>query len=97
MRRYIGPLIGMVSFAVVYTVLRSRHADTGSTAPWAEPADRGSDEEPVLGYDGMDIQAVLPWLESANLDRATLHRIRDYERRHEARQSVLDLIDDLLN
>jgi len=52
--------------------------------------------EPVLGYDGMDLQTLVPWLESANLDRATLRRIRDYESRHQARQTVLQTVDDLL-
>jgi hypothetical protein len=53
--------------------------------------------EPVLGYDGMDLQTVVPWLESANLDRSTLLRIRAYETRNEAREAVLDTLDSLLS
>jgi|GEM_PF-6149663 len=60
-------------------------------------AERYDGAEPVLGYDGMDLQTVVPWLESANLDRATLLRIRTYETRNQARDAVLDTLDSLLD
>lgn len=54
------------------------------------------DEEPVLGYDGMDRDTLIAWLDDADLDEATLLHIRRYETSHENREPVLDRIDDLL-
>jgi hypothetical protein len=53
-------------------------------------------EEPVLGYDGMDRDTLLEWLDDADLDEATLLRIRRYETATQDREPVLDRIDDLL-
>jgi hypothetical protein len=53
-------------------------------------------EEPVLGYDGMDRDTLIAWLDDAGLDEATLLRVRRYEMAMEAREPVLDKIDDLL-
>jgi hypothetical protein len=96
--RLLGVVTGIAAFAVTYAFLRSRREVEGYERAAADGPDRfDSDEEPVLGYDGMDLQTVLPWLENANLDRATLHRVRAYERSSQQRQAVLDLIDDLLS
>ncbi|HEU0055491.1 MAG TPA: hypothetical protein VFQ39_20025, partial [Longimicrobium sp.] len=54
------------------------------------------DEEPVLGYDGMDRDTLVAWLDDANLDEETLLRIRRYEEEHEGREPVLSAVDDLL-
>jgi hypothetical protein len=54
------------------------------------------DEEPVLGYDGMDRDTLVAWLDDADLDEGTLLRIRRYEELHEDREPVLDKVDDLL-
>ncbi len=53
-------------------------------------------EEPVLGYDGMDRDTLVDWLDDADLDERTLLRIRRYEQDTEDREPVLDKIDDLL-
>jgi len=53
-------------------------------------------EEPVLGYDGMDRDTLVDWLDDADLDEETLLRIRRYEEATEAREPVLDKVDDLL-
>jgi hypothetical protein len=53
-------------------------------------------EEPVLGYDGMDRDTLVAWLDDADLDEGTLLRVRRYEEAGEAREPVLDKIDDLL-
>jgi hypothetical protein len=53
-------------------------------------------EEPVLGYDGMDRDMLVDWLDDADLDEATLLRVRRYEVANENREPVLDQIDDLL-
>jgi len=52
--------------------------------------------EPVLGYDGMDQEAILEWLPYAELDADLLEEIGRYEVATRAREPVLDLIDDLL-
>jgi hypothetical protein len=54
------------------------------------------DEEPVLGYDGMDRDTVVEWLHEATLDEATLMRMERYERTHHNREAVLDAITDHL-
>ena len=53
-------------------------------------------EEPILGYDGMDRDTLVDWLDDADLDEETLLRIRRYEEAGEAREPVLDKVDDLL-
>ncbi|HEU4558362.1 MAG TPA: hypothetical protein VFS20_10950 [Longimicrobium sp.] len=53
-------------------------------------------EEPVLGYDGMDRDTLIEWLDDADLDESTLLRIRRYELETDNREPVLDRIDDLL-
>jgi hypothetical protein len=55
-----------------------------------------ADEEPVLGYDGMDRDTLVEWLRDSSLDEETLLRIERYERQHENREPVLDAVDDLL-
>lgn len=49
-------------------------------------------EEPVLGYDGMDRDTLLDWLGDADLDGETLLRIERYERANLAREPVLDAL-----
>jgi hypothetical protein len=61
-----------------------------------EDDDETIEEEPVLGYDGMDRDTLIAWLEDADLDEATLLRIRRYETGNQDREPVLDRIDDLL-
>lgn len=53
-------------------------------------------EEPVLGYDGMDRDTLVDWLDDADLDETVLLRIRRYEEANGAREPVLDKVDDLL-
>jgi hypothetical protein len=53
-------------------------------------------EEPVLGYDGMDRDMLVDWLDDADLDEGTLLRVRRYEVGNENREPVLDKFDDLL-
>jgi hypothetical protein len=71
--------------------LRTRGGDGAAAAVVEE-----GEAEPVLGYDGMDPQTLIPWLESANLDRNTLQRVRTYEKAHRNRENVLGVLDDLL-
>ena len=52
--------------------------------------------EPLLGYDGMDVDALIDWMDSAGPDRTTLERMRDYESAHLAREGVLAAIAERL-
>lgn len=52
-----------------------------------------TDEEPILGYDGMNQETLLDWLDDADLDADTLMRTRWYEQRNLAREPVLDALD----
>lgn len=53
-------------------------------------------EEPVLGYDGMDQETLIDWLSEADLDEDTLLDIADYESRNRSRQPVISAVEDLL-
>jgi hypothetical protein len=61
-----------------------------------EDDDEALMEEPVLGYDGMDRDTLVDWLDDADLDESSLLRIRRYEQSVANREPVLDKIDDLL-
>src|SRR5215218_6037078 len=50
-------------------------------------------EEPVLGYDGMDRDTLVDWLDDADLDERALLDIRRYELGTGNREPVLDKID----
>jgi hypothetical protein len=52
--------------------------------------------EPVLGYDGMDQETVIDWLERAGLDGETLRTVEIYERANRRREPVLETLQDLL-
>ncbi|MDR0786373.1 MAG: hypothetical protein LBG44_00655 [Gemmatimonadota bacterium] len=53
-------------------------------------------EEPVLGYDGMDQETLLEWLQDAYLGDDELMGIAKYERATLDREPVLAMVDDLL-
>lgn len=69
---------------------------------WMLPTTRGDEgllddeEEPVLGYDGMDQETLIDWLGNAGLDRSSLLRARRYETANRRREPVLAAIGDLL-
>ena len=69
----------------------ARSPATGAIGEYAD-----TDEEPVLGYDGMDRDTLIDWLRDAALDESTLLRIERYERSKENREPVLDAVTDLL-
>lgn len=98
-------LFAGVAVGVIASAFRDFDNET-----WLVPAGVGGDdegdagmedddevEEPILGYDGMDVDTLLDWLDSAELDRGTLLRMHDYEESHLAREPVLTAIDDLLD
>jgi hypothetical protein len=91
----------MLAGAAVGVILTAfRNSETGG---WLMPAglagrlplpgDEDLDQEPVLGYDGMDQETLLDWLGDSELDPETLMRTRWYEQRHQAREPVLDALD----
>lgn len=103
MSRTLKLLIGVAAVGVVAAAFR----DTARRR-WLRPAvpfdddDQGGDftlgdQEPVLGYDGMDRDTLLDWLRDADLDRGTLLRIQAYESANLARGPVLDAVEDMLD
>lgn len=46
--------------------------------------------EPVLGYDGMDLDTVLAWIEEADPGPEQLFTLLEYERTHRDREAVVD-------
>ena len=67
----------------------------GSRGP-AGVAEEEVEEEPLLGYDGMDQETLLAWLADARLDRRTLTRIRRYESENLGREAVIEAVEELL-
>lgn len=56
----------------------------------------GGEMEPVLGYDGMDVDTLLDWLGDAELDSDTVERMHRYELAHRGRDAVLSALEDRL-
>ena len=89
-----GAAIGVIAIAF-------RDSDEGR---WIAPplrlrgeGEEDQDEaEPVLGYDGMDVDTLIGWMDGAAPDRVTLERMRAYEAAHLAREGVLTAIADRL-
>jgi hypothetical protein len=91
--RLLKLLVGIVAAGAVVAAFRDLRG-----GGWLRPALPGAveEEEPVLGYDGMDRDTLIDWLGDAALDAETLGRIRRYETAHQNREGVLASIDDLL-
>ena len=90
-----------VGAAVGVIVIAFRDPDQGRSLARALPGGGSLDDdvdetEPMLGYDGMDVGALLDWFDQAAPDRPLLERIRRYEMTHLAREAVLGALDDRL-
>ncbi len=90
-------LLGGAAAAVILHAFRDE--TTGGWLPPGGPtAPRfPADEEPVLGYDGMDRDMVIEWLRDSNFDQETLFRVHEYEATHQRREAVLEAIADLVD
>jgi hypothetical protein len=64
--------------------------------PRAGAEDELTDEEPFLGYDGMDQETLLDWIDIADPDEYTIQRISRYEEVNQRRQPVLDALEEFL-
>ena len=94
-------LLAGAAVAVIVIAFRDAENDrwllpAGMGERFNGPSDDELEEEPVLGYDGMDEDALLDWLQGAHLDDDTLLRARWYEQRHLSREAVLDALDSRL-
>jgi hypothetical protein len=90
----------LATAAITTILLAFRDRETGG---WIRPEIGGSDgddpeiiREPVLGYDGMDVDTLIDWMDEAELDDGTLADIEAYERAHRNRGAVLDVIAERL-
>lgn len=91
-------LLGGAAIGVILTAFRDFE-----NGRWLRPAgmnggftrfdDDEIQREPILGYDGMDQETLLNWLDESDLDAETLMRVRWYEQRNLAREPVLDALD----
>ncbi len=92
-------LLGGAAVATILVAFRDFQNDT-----WLPAGGRGGpsipegveDEEPILGYDGMDRDTLIQWIRDARLDEDTLIRIHEYEAAHQARERVLQAVAELL-
>jgi hypothetical protein len=83
-----GALLGVIVAAFRDTENRVWLLPGEDTTP--EP----TEEEPFLGYDGMDQETVLDWIEIADPDEFTIRKISRYERLNKRRQPVLDALEE---
>jgi len=90
-----GLLIGLV-LSTLRDQDRGDWARAGQTSEGMD-GDDGIEEEPVLGYDGMDQETLLDWIEGATLDDETIERMIRYESGNRRRAPVLDVLHDLLD
>ena len=91
-------LVAGVAIGVIVIAFRDSDQERW-IAPPLRLTGEGEDEEeaePVLGYDGMDVDTLVDWMDSAAPDRSTLERMRDYESAHLAREGVLAAITERL-
>ncbi|MET0400354.1 MAG: hypothetical protein ABW277_26425 [Longimicrobiaceae bacterium] len=95
-------LLGGAAVATILVAFRDFENDT-----WLPPGGAGGartaalpegvvDEEPILGYDGMDRDTLIQWIRDARLDEDTLIRIHEYEAANQGRERVLQAVSDLL-
>jgi hypothetical protein len=92
-------LLGGAAVATILVAFRDFDNDTwllpGGRAATAPPEGE-EDEEPILGYDGMDRDTLIQWIRDARLDEDTLIRIHEYEATHQRRDRVMQAVSDLL-
>ncbi len=91
-RLLVGGLVGGVTAVAARLAMRTATGETG-----LERETDPGDSEPVLGYDGMDRDVLIDWLERAKPDTDTLRRIDAYERMHHGREAVLEKVSELMN
>lgn len=83
--------------AVGVIVIAFRDVEQGSVAGTRRRGEEDQGEaEPFLGYDGMDVDTLLDWLEQSAPDAAMLVRMREYETAHLGRDAVLRAVEDRL-
>lgn len=88
-----GAAVGVILVAFRDSENRSWLSPAGLADRLPAPDDEDLEQEPVLGYDGMDQETLIDWLDDSDLDAETLMRTRWYEQRHQAREPVLDALD----
>ena len=96
-------LVGGAAVATILVAFRDFQNDTwlppggtaGGRGTTTIPEDE-ADEEPILGYDGMDRDTLIQWIRDSRLDEDTLIRIHEYEAAHQARERVLQAVSELL-
>src|SRR5690554_1095191 len=57
-------------------------------SPLHQPGEPTPDAEPILGYDGLDVDGVIEWIRDADPDLRTLEEILRYETEHRDRDSI---------
>jgi hypothetical protein len=88
-------LLAGVVVGVIVVAFRDIERNTW-LAPWLAEPDDISEEEPFLGYDGMDQETLLGWIVDADPDEHTLEKMTRYEEENQHRQPVLDALQELL-
>ena len=96
--RLLKMLLAGAAIGVILTAFRDFENETWliPVLPGEGGGEGGIDDEPepVLGFDGMDQDTLLDWLDDADLDADTLSRMHRYELAGRGREPVLSAIED---
>lgn len=87
MNRFRWAVGGFLLAGVVYGL--ARREDAGRRRRTALRTQTEDQQEPILGYDGMDQETLLEWLDDAELDGDQIEQIIRYEERHARREPIL--------
>lgn len=88
-------LIAGIAVGVIVVAFRDMERHAWITPPLPGRGSETDEEEPVLGYDGMDQETLFDWIAEADLDDDTIDRILDYERAHADREPVIEALEGL--
>ena len=88
-------LIAGIAVGLIAVAYRDMERGEWITPPLPRRDTETDEEEPVLGYDGMDQETLFDWIAESDLDDDTIDRILDYERVHGDREPVIDALERL--
>jgi hypothetical protein len=87
-----GLIVGVVAVA-----FRDMNRGVWLSPALPRDAEEPDGEEPVLGYDGMDQETLLDWIDSSDLDARIVEQMIRYEEANQGREPILEALSELLD